>query len=256
MDEKQEPKQLKIVVGTNTLTDIQQPAYVNHCQFWFRLGRSYPHIRFIFSAPPRMSIDRMRNMTAKTAIQCDADYVLFLDDDVLVNPNYGLKQLLDCESDIAAGRVCVRGWPFDYMVFDNKPGVDDEGLYIRKELPETGIIDTDAVGFSFALIKTDLLRALPEPWFVTGTNNTEDIYFCKRARLAFPKTSIKVNCDCHCGHILWPEILNESNRIALRDYMETVNPALKDQREHPVQSNGDRGADYLKMVVKTIGEHA
>jgi len=143
-----------IVVGTNALTEVQWPAYTNHCQFWFRLGRSYPDYRFIFSCPPRMSIDRMRNMTAKVAIECNAEYVLFLDDDVLVNPNYGLKQLLDCKADIAAGRVCVRGYPFDYMVFKNVKK-DPDHMIICNKLPKKGIYQCDAVGFSFALIKVD-----------------------------------------------------------------------------------------------------
>lgn len=240
---------MKIVVGTNTLSEIQQPAYVNHCQFWFRLGRSYPDINFLFSAPPRMSIDRMRNMTAKVAIQSNADYVLFLDDDVIVNPNYGLKQLLDCDADIAAGRVCVRGWPFNYMVF-NKTKEDDEGLYISKELPKEGIVDCDAVGFSFCLIKTDVIRNMPEPWFVTGVNNTEDIYFCKRARNINPELKIKVNCDCKCSHILWPEIIGEHNRDAYKKYMQELDPSLSDAEAIPAK---DRGAEYLQMVVKAVG---
>jgi hypothetical protein len=241
---------MKIVVGTNTLTEIQQPAYVNHCQFWFRLGRSYPQIDFIFSAPPRMSIDRMRNMTAKMAIQANADYVLFIDDDVLVPPNHGLQQLFDCNSDIAAGRVCVRGWPFDYMVF-NKSKEDIEGLYIQNTLPEEGIIDCDAVGFSFALIKVSLLKRMTEPWFITGTNHTEDIYFCKRARNIDSQTSIKVNCDCNCGHILWPEVLYESNREAYKEYMLKMNPGLIPQ---PTSKEAQyRGEEYLKMVVRTVG---
>jgi len=242
---------MKIVVGTNTLTEIQQPAYVNHCQFWFRLGRSYPRIDFIFSAPPRMSIDRMRNMTAKIAIQANADYVLFMDDDVIVPPNHGLQQLLDCEADIAAGRVCVRGWPFDYMVF-NKSEEDVDGLYIQSKLPDSGIHSCDAVGFSFALIKVSLLKRMTEPWFITGTNHTEDIYFCKRARSLDQNISIKVNCDCNCGHILWPEVLYESNREAYKQYMLATNPGLGVKVDN--KEAGFRGEEYLKMVVKTIGQ--
>lgn len=240
---------MRIVVCTNTLTEIQQPAYANHCQFWFRLGRSYPHIDFTFFAPPRMTIDRCRNAAAKMAIERNADYLLFLDDDVLVPPNHGLQQLLDCDADIAAGKVCVRGYPFNYMVFDKKPGALD-GLFIAAELPNEGIRDTDAVGFSFCLIRVSLLRELHEPWFVTGTNNTEDIYFCKRAREVFPSLSIKVNCACTCGHILWPEILTENNRDAYKTYMESLNPSLRDT---PAANPKDRGDDYYKMVVATVG---
>lgn len=213
-------KRLKIVVGTNSLTESQYPAYTNHCQFWFRLGRSYPHIDFIFNNPARMSIDRMRNMTAKVALSIDADYILFLDDDVIVNPNYGLKQLLDCRADIAAGRVCVRGYPFNYMSFQLDRRKD---LIMDTKLPRKGIVDRDAVGFSFALIKTKLLRDMEEPYFITGLNSTEDVYFCVKARSAKPKCTIKVNCACDCGHILWPEIISEVNRDAYTRYFVEIN---------------------------------
>lgn len=235
-------ERLKIIVGTNSLTEIQYPAYTNHCQFWFRLGRSYPHIDFIISNPSRMSIDRMRNMTAKVALEANADYILFLDDDVIVNPNYGLKQLLDCKADIAAGKVCVRGYPFEYMSFKH----GKEGLVIDKELPKHGIVDRDAIGFSFALIKVSLLKRLQEPYFITGIHHTEDIYFCIKARQVAPKCTIKVNCECECGHILWPEVLFEGNRSAYNEYFEKTNKIDKTLKNGAGQK--DRGLEYLNMV--------
>ena len=38
----------KIVVGVNSLTEAQYPAYSNHCQMWFRFVRSYAEFDFIF----------------------------------------------------------------------------------------------------------------------------------------------------------------------------------------------------------------
>jgi Anp1 len=244
---KNQAKRLKIVVGTNTLTEIQYPAYTNHCQFWFRLGRSYPEIDFLISNPSRMSIDRMRNMTAKVALEVNADYILFLDDDVIVNPNYGLKQLLDCNADIAAGKVCIRGYPFDYMSFQNtKSG----GLQVDSKLPKNGIVDRDAIGFSFALIKVSLLKRLQEPYFITGLNHTEDIYFCLKARQVDPKCSIRVNCDCECGHILWPEVMVEGTREAYTKYYREINKLTAAVTKVNGSGAGDRGQEYLDKVRK------
>ncbi len=242
--DKRPDKRLKVVVGTNALSEIQYPAYTNHCQFWFRLGRSYPDVDFIFSNPSRMSIDRMRNMTAKVAIETNADYVLFLDDDVLVDPNYGLQQLIDCKADIAAGKICVRGYPFNYMAFKSD---EHKELEMLNELPKSGIYDVDAVGFSFALLKVSLLRKLKEPYFVTCLNGTEDVYYCMKARQVAPKCTIKINCDCKCGHILWPEIISDDNRDVYTDYFIEVNnlkPELRNRK--PIKI--DRGAEYLKGI--------
>ena len=243
---------MRIIVGTNSLTESQYPAYTNHCQFWFRLGRSYPKTEFIFSNPARMSIDRMRNMTAKVALQAQADYILFLDDDVIVPPNKGLQQLLDCDADVASGKICVRGYPFDYMSFyEDKKG----GLSMDTKLPKKGIVDREAVGFSFALLKTSFLKRMQEPYFITGINHTEDVYYCMRAKQIDPKCKIRVNCECECGHILWPEVIHEGNRESYTKYFKQINN-IKDIKNGTalVKNGGDRGLDYLKKVKKVTHE--
>jgi len=199
-----------------------------------------------------MSIDRMRNMTAKVAIESGADYILFLDDDVIVPPNKGLQQLFDCEADVAAGKVCVRGYPFDYMSFTkNKKG----GVTMDTKLPKTGIVDKEAVGFSFALLKTSFMRRMQEPYFVTGINHTEDVYYCLKAKQIDPKCKIRINCECECGHILWPEVIFEANRDSYAKYFKEINKiaAVKNGVKH-VAKGGDRGADYLKKVKKVTDE--
>lgn len=192
-----------------------------------------------------MSIDRMRNMAVKAALELEADYILWLDDDVIVQPNIGLQQLLDCKADCAAGAVVIRGYPFDYMIFkrDKNGGLPT----VKKE--GKGIKPYDAVGFSFCLIKTDIFKKIPQPWFVTGLNNTEDIYFCMKARQFDPNYSIKVNWDCQCGHILWPEIMDSTNRGFYKKYFEDAGqaaPYLADDKSKG--KHAWRGRKYLSRI--------
>lgn len=216
---------MKIAVGTNSLTESQYPAYTNHCQFWFRLGRKYPNINFCFINPSRMTIDRMRNMSGKVAQEIGADYLLFLDDDVIVPQDVSpLQGLLDCDADIAAGNVVVRGYPFNYMVLrQNLIAKSDEAVSLSLlSEPGQGIEEVDAVGFSFCLIKTSLLDKVPMPWFVTGPTFTEDVYFCVKARQVYPELTVRVNWDVVCSHILWPEMINGETRLAYKEYFETI----------------------------------
>lgn len=231
-------KKLKIVVGTNSLTMARHQAYSNHCQLWFRFGRDYDY-DFVFNNPDRMSIDRMRNQCAEIALSIDADYLLFLDDDVLV-PKDCLKKLIAADADIIAGDVMIRGYPFDHMCFEFVEG--GKGLKSMAEIPE-GIFDVGAVGFSLCLIKVDLLRKLPKPYFVTGISNTEDIYFCVKAKQFLPETTIKVDASIQCAHILWDETISIHNRGIFQEYYEKQNPHVLAEKE-----SQDRRPSYLNLI--------
>lgn len=239
---------MKIFVGINTLTSVEQPVYSNHIQFFFRLGRNTSH-DFAINTPRRMSIDRMRNMTAKIALEWEADYLMFIDDDVVI-PINSLDKLIACDADIAAGWTVIRGYPFQNMFFryreDNKQALE---TYPDPQLPkERGELPVDAVGFSCALIKCSLLKKLPQPWFVTGPSNTEDIYFCVKARHFFPEVSIVVDTSIKTAHALGTEYIDPDNKQAYKDYHELVYP---ESLEKP---STDRGEDYLKVVKELVAK--
>jgi hypothetical protein len=199
-----------------------------------------------------MSIDRMRNQAAKIALEQDAEYLLFIDDDVLV-PIDALRKLIDCNADIAGGKAVIRGYPFDWMVF--KDLGEGKGLEAYKELPNDGIMDCDVIGFCCTLIKTSVFRNMPTPYFVTGVNWTEDVWFCKKAKLANPDLTVKVDCSVNLGHILWPEVMEASNRAEYKAMMERLEPNLtKNLRglNDPPLRRKDRTQDYLDAIEKEI----
>lgn len=241
-------KKLKIMVGVNTLTSVQRAAYSNHCQFWFRLGRNYPNIQFAMNHPYRQSIDRMRNQTAEIALQNEMDYVLFLDDDVLVSPiQESLAMLIEADADIAAGWTIIRGYPFENMFFkdDGKGGLikpDTKDLVIE----ENGLIKCDAIGFSFCLIKCSLLKKIPPPFFVTGTTFTEDVFFCRKARELFPDTSIVVHSGIKTGHLMDAEPVHPLNSLQLRKFYDETYPELVAKEPEPMTKRED---DYVESIL-------
>jgi hypothetical protein len=81
-------------------------------------------------------VDRsFRSATAQVALESEADYVLFLDDDVLF-PFDSLDGLPACNSDIASADVCIRGYPFDHMCFKYGKGAEKDGLYTVTKIQE------------------------------------------------------------------------------------------------------------------------
>lgn len=235
----------KIVICINSLVSTVQPAYSNHIQFFYRLGRDMPDLETCLVNPSRMSIDRTRSLAAEVCLEKEFDYLLFLDDDVLVPHKNSLQKLIQADADIVAGDVIIRGWPFNHMMFRY---ADDAKTQLKPlaSLPEgeEGVIDVDAVGFSYCLIKAEVLRKIPKPFFVTGPTNTEDIYFCLKAKKHLPELTIKVDTSVTCAHILWAEAIDNRNLEHFKDYYKA---AYADMLP-PDPEAKDRGEKYLEMV--------
>src|SRR5512138_1990586 len=155
----------KTLICTNTLNSIHQSVYANHIQFYFRLAKNNPDDTFALFTPVRMTIDTCRNQAVKAAVENEYDYVMFIDDDVLL-PFDAYQRLKAADKDIIAGWTVIRGYPFDNMFFKyNEQG----NLVVYNDVdPEaTELFPVDAIGCSCVLIKCELFKKIPPPYFVT-----------------------------------------------------------------------------------------
>lgn len=135
-------------------------------------------------------IDASRNKLVERSLK--ADYILFVDSDIVFRPN-ALRKLLECKKDIVGGIYFGKGFPHWPIAFYK----EGEGYQpFRGEL--TGLMEFDAVGCGFLLVKTEVYRKIREPWFVFKPVKGEDLYFSEKARKAGYK--IYLNCDVQPGH--------------------------------------------------------
>jgi hypothetical protein len=231
----------KTLICTNTLTLVNQVAYANHIQFYFRLGRNNLKDEFALFTPVRMTIDSCRNAAVKTALQHDFDYVMFIDDDVLV-PFDAYNRLKAADKDVIAGWTVIRGYPFNNMFFKY-----DENKQLQHlndvELNAKDLIQVDAIGCSCVLIKCELFKKIPPPYFVTGTGHTEDIYFCLKAKQHVPDVSIFVDPLVKTPHMLAHEAVTPENRLLRKQLAEDEDPSIL----QPI-NYGDRGQEYLDRI--------
>lgn len=241
---------MKILIGINTLTQVEQLIYANHMAFFYNLGKKHPDWVVGLFTPRRMGIDRMRNSAAKMAVEGDFDYLIFIDDDVVI-PIDLIDRLIKADKDIIAGWTIIRGFPFDNMYFkmSKRPDGRNDLIPDSNRDREDKVIDVDAVGFSTCVIKVDLLKKVPTPWFVTGPTNTEDIYFCLKAQQYVPGVTICVDKGAETGHIMGPEFISPWNREDYIIYANTQDGSLGKKDIPPfLEESGDRGKEYLEMV--------
>ena len=161
-----------------------------------------------------------RNRIAKKAIDAGVDYVLMVDNDVVL-PKDVLVNLLDDPKDVCLGfyahrdadniyhgRTCVCKLQRESGARYHSYPLESE--YTAKELAELrdkGVykIRIHGGGMGCALIKTTVFETIKYPYYDwvnydSGRMLSEDLFFCEQCK----KHSISIYTDtrANCGHIL------------------------------------------------------
>jgi len=113
------------------------------------------------------------------AIDTGATHLAMLDDDMIVSED-ALEILIDANKPVI-GALCFtqEGNPCSF-VYDGCGGEKFD-----PDPPLTGVYERAAIGSGLILISTEVLKALPAPWFYFDqTARTMDVNFCRAAREA------------------------------------------------------------------------
>lgn len=134
--------------------------------------------QFIIYTPISCYLHESRNDVFRQAIKLDAEYILFIDSD-MVFPEDALTKLISRDKDIIGVNYNYRQYPLRAITV------------LERDVPDslTEPFPVRVAGTGFLLIKTKILKLLPEPWFhfspsySDGTPMTgEDPWFCNVAR--------------------------------------------------------------------------
>lgn len=146
-----------------------------------------------------------RNEIATAAIQADADYVFWLDSDMVFKPDILVKMmatLKENDLDILTGLYFRRVPPYSPVLFDELD-IDGQACKFSEfdTIPE-GLFEVGGCGFGCVLMKTDVffdVQSKHGNMFAPIGNNGEDVAFCWRAR----DCGFKIYCDPNviCGHV-------------------------------------------------------
>ena len=168
-----------------------------------------------------------RNKIANKAIELKTDYVLMVDNDVVL-PQDALVNLTDDLRDVCLGyyahrdtdnvyrgRTCVcKVYDERGVKYFNYPLESEYTAQEMAELRKNGEkkIRIHGGGMGCAFIKTDIFRRLKYPWYDwinydDGYMLSEDLHFCELCRKAqIPiYTDTRVGCGHMMRHVQWPE---------------------------------------------------
>lgn len=184
----------------------------------------------LFDSVRGYDVATARNKIAQLAIDLNTDYLLSVDNDVVL-PQDALVKLLEDPKDICLGHYAHRGNDNLYdgrtcicRLTDRNTGTlyynyPLESEYTADEIRELVAKGQSKVlihggGMGCALIKTDVFRKTSYPWYDWvnyGDANrgmlSEDLYFCELARNHGYKihADVRVGCGHLLRHVQWPD---------------------------------------------------
>lgn len=177
-----------------------------------------------------------RQKLVMMAIKQGADYILFLDSDMRF-PSYLLERMLAHDQDIVACNYATRRLPVKTVAFS-----DFAELKCIYSLDKNGLEEVDAIGMGAMLIKTEIFKKLPLPWFSISylpSGNMyigEDIYFCKLAQANGMKVYVDHDLSKDVRHIGVMEFTHDHAEIGRPDPMTEAAALMERLQDEKDQS--------------------
>lgn len=177
------------------------------------------HIHIVRGHP----IDVARNYIVELALRERADYVFFLDSDVIPRSPDVLVRLLSWKLPVVSGIYALKRPPFKLCIFRKKGEKLYEPMGLGEIPPGVPFVEMDAAGAGCLLVHTKIFRMMEKPWFKWDIEPwsdepglSEDIYFTSRVK---EELGIEMYADisAECLHAVAPGIA-----LNVRGEFETI----------------------------------
>jgi len=196
-----------IVIGIPCYGDVCPEVLQDYMRFAYYLGRRYQEYDFALAIKTKSEQFRARNAIVEAAYQVDADWLLMLDDDHIIDTEDDykpsakyefLRKLLDHDKDIIGALYYHRGGECrPVLMRKNEHG---DFVYLGDHEIEKGIQEIDVQGGGCILIKMKVFDKIAQPWFESEFDKGTDIQICTKAKQkgfgVWSDTSIEI------GHIV------------------------------------------------------
>lgn len=206
---------------------VEPEVLEDYMRFSYHLGRRYPEYDFFLAIKPRSEQFRARNSLVTASLQVNADYILMLDDDHIIDWRQGnepseqynfLKKLIEHidttpNAGIVGALYYQRGGECKPVAMNEVHG----GYYWMQDHEiQCKLQEVSVTGGGCMLIKREVFDKISSPWFEPELGLGTDIQICKKAAEA----GFKIYCDTSIviGH--------------LRSELEIITPANKGRIYH------------------------
>ena len=239
----------KIVIGTPCYNmEMNAQVAVTMAKCILEWSKDYT---VSWRVPVRTFICKARHAIVREALQSGADYILWADDDAIIDPSF-LNKLIAHGKEIVITPYFLRDPPYLCGVLKSETGdFMDQRTYrnIDTDDLDKGLIEVDGGGTHCMLTSTKIYGPprdfqeqpleeysqkypgkMPLPWFVLApSGGTEDMYMCWMAK----RVGLKIYCDSdiHSPHIGYRDIITPEHRKSWKGKFgnHTLNQVLSEQ---------------------------
>ena len=231
-----DPTVKRVCVGIPLKGHTPPKSYHDRMLMWQHLGarecedfykKTNPRFVFGLGVLGEVLTPFARETLATEALKAGCEYLFMVDDDMLCPADLFYK-LQANGKDICAALAFTRNPDHKPVIYETKEGFDETSrtrfgfTKFVENYPKDALVECDAVGFGAVLIRTEVFRKVPQPWFFGMAQTGEDITLCVKAKKAgfnvFMDTRIKL------GHLSDPIVVTE-------EYSEKWNKLTPDERE-------------------------
>ena len=213
----------KILIGILCYESASAETLCDYMRFAYYMGRRMPEHDFFLDIATKTEQFRARNGIVKAAVEINADYLFFLDDDHVIdwegiakpNERYGFLQTLighmQDNPDMGICGVLYYHRGGECLPVIMKEGKDGGFYYIREDEITNNLQEVAVQGGGCMLIDMGVFDRIESPWFVPEHKHGTDIQLCNQVR----KIGKKIFCDTSIviGHVLTKkQVITPKNR--------------------------------------------
>lgn len=150
----------------------------------------------LYSVAYGQPIDVARNSIAKRFLESNAEYLMFVDSDVVLPPDSYIR-LKNRKLDIVSGLYYTKfGNYTPAMWYDRNPAIP------ITEYQNGELLEADLIGMGCCLIRRRVFENLEPPWFkwtqsFVENGCSEDFYFCRNAKARGFKVCVDTSIQTH-----------------------------------------------------------
>lgn len=219
----------KILVGIPAFDGVVAEAQQSIFGMVYRAGRDLPNLDVAIHIGYKKEQFRARNNIVDAAIANDMDYILMLDDDMIV-PHNLIQKLIEHDKDVVGALYYQRGGMYHPVIMRRKS--HEKGLHTADFIDQSdpivnenkGLHQVDVIGGGCMLFKTDVFRSILQPYFETERILGTDISIC--GRLQDAGHEIWVDTNIELGHVGEKKIITSRSIPMVDRLMAPINNEL------------------------------